>query len=190
MKLKLDLHTHVWEAFNFQPPSLEIAEKVIRQVKSAGIDGIGITDHHNKDWSFEFRELVEEYFPGEIVVIPGWEIEVRPEQNPFAEYQVAELFLPPMDGMEGGGFRNYCHPGYYSPEIIIEQDIHAIEIDNYLHNWHIRKPQVREKASTHGLILTEVSDAHKLENIGLRYTEIELSELYERAVKPVFTGAV
>ena len=59
-----------------------------------GIDGIGITDHHNKDWSFEFRELVEEHFPGEVVIIPGWEIEVRPEQNPFAEYQVAELFLP------------------------------------------------------------------------------------------------
>ena len=190
MKLKLDLHTHVWEAFNFQEPSLEIAEKVIRQVKSAGIDGIGITDHRNKDWSFEFVELVEEYFPGEIVVIPGREIEVRPEQNPFAEYQVAELFLPPMDGMEGGVFRSYCHPGYYSPEIIIEQDIHAIEIDNYIHNWHIRKPQVKETATTHGLILTEVSDAHNLENIGLRYTEIELSELYRRAAKPVPTGVV
>ena len=115
---------------------------------------------------------------------------MRPEQNPFAEYQVAELFLPSMDGMEGGVFRSYCHPGYYSPEIIIEQDIHAIEIDNYIHNWHIRKPQVRDKATTHGLILTEVSDAHNLENIGLRYTEIELSELYERAVKPVAMGVV
>ena len=183
MKLKLDLHTHVWEAFNFQPPSVEIAEKVVRKIKEAGIDGIGITDHHNKDWSFEFRELVEQHFPGEVVIIPGWEIEVRPEQNPFAEYQVAELFLPPMDGMEGGVFRTYCHPGYYSPEIIIEQDIHAIEIDNYIHNWHIRKPQVEEKADTHGLILMEVSDAHNLENIGLRHTEIDLTELYARAVK-------
>ena len=50
MKLKLDLHTHVWEAFNFVPPSVEIAEKVVNQIKSKGIDGIGITDHHNKDW--------------------------------------------------------------------------------------------------------------------------------------------
>jgi hypothetical protein len=184
LKLKLDLHTHVWEAFNFQPPSLDIAEKVVRKIKSAGIDGIGITDHHNKDWSFEFRELVEQHFPGEVVIIPGWEIEVRPEQNPFAEYQVAELFLPPIQGMDGGVFRTYCHPGYYSPEIIIEQDIHAIEIDNYIHNWHIRKPLVKEKADTHGLVLMEVSDAHNLENIGLRYTEVDLSELYARAVKP------
>ena len=184
MKLKLDLHTHVWEAFHFQQPSLEIAEKVVRQIKAAGIDGIGITDHHNKDWSFEFRELVEHHFPGEVVIIPGWEIEVRPEQNPFAEYQVAELFLPPTDGKEGGVFRTYCHPGYYSPEIIIEQDVHAIEIDNYIHNWHIRKPLVKEKADTHGLLLMEVSDAHNLENIGLRYTEVDLEELYARAVYP------
>ena len=97
---------------------------------------------------------------------------------------MAELFLPPMDGMEGGVFRTYCHPGYYSPEIIIEQDIHAIEIDNYIHNWHIRKQQVKEKAETHGLLVTEVSDAHNLENIGLRYTEVDLKELYARAVMP------
>ena len=148
MKLKLDLHTHVWEAFNFKPPSLEIAEKVVLQIKAAGIDGIGITDHHNKDWSFEFRELVERHFPGEVMIIPGWEIEVRPEQNPFAEYQVAELFLPPMGGREGGVFRTYCHPGYYSPEIIIEQDVHAIEIDNYIHNWHIRKSPSEGKGQT------------------------------------------
>lgn len=184
LKLKLDLHTHVWEAFNFQPPSLEIAEKVVRQIMAAGIDGIGITDHHNKDWSFEFRELVEQHFPGEVVIIPGWEIEIRPEQNPFAEYQVAELFLPPMDGLEGGVFRTYCHPGYYSPEIIIEDDIHAIEVDNYIHNWHIRKPQVREKAESYGLMLTEVSDAHNLENIGLRYTEVDLKEMYHRVLYP------
>ena len=52
MKLKLDLHTHIWEAFNFQPPSLDIAEKVVAQIKSRGIDGplsFGIW------WSATFR---------------------------------------------------------------------------------------------------------------------------------------
>ena len=176
MTVKLDLHTHVWEAFNFQPPSLSIAEKVVAQIKSQGIDGIAITDHHNKEWAFEFRELVEKHFPGQVHILPGWEIEIRPEANPFAEYQVAELFLP-----GGGVFRTYCHPGYYSPEILIEPDIHAIEIDNYIHNWHIRKPQVAEIAKAHDLLLVEVSDAHNLENIGLRHTEVDLDELYRRA---------
>ena len=161
---------------------MEIAEKVVERIKSRGIDGIAITDHHNKDWSFEFRELVERHFPGEALIIPGWEIEIRPEQNPFAEYQVAELFLPARSPDEVGQvFRSYCHPGYYSPEIIIEKDVHAIEIDNYIHNWHIRKAQVAKIAEAHGLLLLEVSDAHNLENIGLRYSEIELDDLYARA---------
>ena len=176
MKVKLDLHTHVWEAFNFQPPSVSIAEKVVAQIKSSGIDGIAITDHNNKDWAFELRDLVEQQHPGEVIIIPGWEVEVRPESNPFDEYQVGELFLP-----EGGVFRIYSHPGYYSPKILIEDGIHAIEIDNYIHNWHIRRDQVEEVARTHGLLTVEVSDAHNLENIGLRYTEVDMDELYRRA---------
>ena len=176
MKVKLDLHTHVWEAFNFQPPSVSIAEKVVAQIKSSGIDGIAITDHNNKDWAFEFRDLVEQHYPGEVIIIPGWEVDVRPASNPFDEYQVGELFLP-----EGGVFRIYSHPGYYSPNILIEDGIHAIEIDNYIHNWHIRKQQVAELAQAHDLLVLEVSDAHNLENIGLRYTELELDELYRRA---------
>ena len=177
VKVKLDLHTHVWEAFNFQDPTREIAEKVVGQVKERGIDGIAITDHHNKGWAFEFRELVERYYPGQVIIIPGWEIEVRPLENPFAEYQVTELFLP-----NGGIFRSYCHPGYYSPDIIIEDNVHAIEIDNYIHNWHIPKDRVAEIARTHGLLPLQVSDAHNLENIGLRYTEVEMEELYRRAI--------
>jgi len=176
MKVKLDLHTHVWEAFNFQSPTLSMAERVVNQIKGRGIDGIAITDHHNQEWAFEFRDLVERHYPGEAIIIPGWEIEVRPPQNPFAEYQVAELFLP-----GGGVFRTYCHPGYYSSTIVIEDNIHAIEIDNYIHNWHIRKDQVAEVARAHGLLVLEVSDAHKIENIGLRYTELEMAELYRRA---------
>ena len=176
MKVKLDLHTHVWEAFNFQLPSVSIAEKVVTQIKSSGIDGIAITDHNNKDWAFQLRDLVEQHYPGEVIIIPGWEVEVRPESNPFDEYQVGELFLP-----EGGVFRIYSHPGYYSPNILIEDGIHAIEIDNYIHNWHIRRDQVEEVARTYGLLTVEVSDAHNLENIGLRYTEVEMDELYRRA---------
>jgi hypothetical protein len=119
---------------------------------------------------------VDEHFPGEVIIIPGWEIEIRPPQNPFDEYQVSELFLD-----NGGVFRIYCHPGYYSPNIIIEENVHGIEIDNYIHNWHIRKPQVVEIAKAHDLLLVEVSDAHNLENIGLRHTEVDLDELYRRA---------
>ena len=177
MKLKLDLHTHVWEAFNFQPPSLALAERLIGQIKERGIDGVGITDHHNWEWGAELRKIIEDHHPGEVVIIPGWEIERRPPVNPFDEYQVTELLLP-----EGGVYRIYCHPGYYSPNIIVEENVHGIEIENHLHNWHIRKPQVQEVAEQHGLRLFQVSDAHVLENVGIRYTEVELDDLYRVAM--------
>lgn len=179
VKLKLDLHTHVWEAFSFQPPSLSIAEQVVAQIKARGIDGIAITDHHNQEWAHQFRALVESHFPGEVIIIPGWEIEVRPPASPFDEYQVAELFLP-----GGGVFRIYCHPGFYSPNIIIEDNIHAIEIENSIHNWHMRQTEIAEVAQAHSLLTVRVSDAHQLERIGTRYTELELEELYRRAALP------
>ena len=108
--VKLDLHTHIWEAFNFQEPSPEIAKRVVEEIKNKGIDGIAITDHHNYEWAMRFKELVEELYPSEVIIIPGWEIEIRPESSPFDEYQVTELFLS-----ETSVFRIYCHPGYYSP---------------------------------------------------------------------------
>ena len=36
-KLKLDLHTHIWEASSFEKPSVETAYKVINQCKKIGV---------------------------------------------------------------------------------------------------------------------------------------------------------
>ena len=52
-------------------PTFGIAEKVVARMRSWGLDGIAITDHHDKDWSFKFRDLVEKLFPGEVTIIPG-----------------------------------------------------------------------------------------------------------------------
>ena len=175
MKVKLDLHTHIWEASRFVPPDKDIAWQVIEQVKRMGIDGIAVTEHRNKEYGFAFAELVQREFPNEIIVIPGWEIEVRygPERN--EEYQVLELFLP-NDTL----FRSYCHPGYPSLKTIID-GVQAIEIDNMTHNWHINKEEVQRIAQEHDLLLLKVSDAHLFKDIGSNYTEIEMEELYARA---------
>ena len=50
---------------------------------------------------------------------------------------------------------------------------------------------MKDKADAHGLLLMEVSDAHNLENIGLRYTELDLraalrpGRLSCRSLRPV-----
>ena len=176
MKVKLDLHTHVWEASGFQPPNLEWAEKVVRQTKSMGIDGIAITEHRVREHSFAYKRLMEDNFPGQLLVFPGWEIEVNPPENHFEEYQVGEFLLP-----NGRIFRNYCHPGHPSPNIRIA-NVQSIEIDNLIHNWHIDKAKVKAVAQKHGLLMVNVSDAHRLEDIGTSYVEVDLEDFYSRGI--------
>ena len=176
MRVKLDLHTHIWEAPGFQPPNVEWAAKVVQQARDMGIDGIALTEHHHRGYSFAYKQIIEEHFPGQLLVFPGLEIEVKPPGNHFAEYQVGEFLLP-----NGRVFRNYCHPGYPSRDIEID-NVQSIEIDNKLHNWHIDKAKVRALAQEHGLLLTQVSDAHRLADIGTNYVEVDLEEIYSRGV--------
>ncbi|MBI4202221.1 MAG: hypothetical protein HY532_03795 [Chloroflexi bacterium] len=176
MKLRLDLHTHIWEASGFQEPNLDWAAKVVEQCKERGIDGIAITEHKILDHSFTYKRIIEEHFPGQLLVFPGWEIEEHFSTNYFQTREVGEFLLP-----NGRVFRNYCHPGH--PSRVIELDrVQSIEIDNRLHNWHIDKKKVEEIAQEHGLLLTKVSDAHNVEDIGKNYIEVELEDLCTRAL--------
>ncbi|MBI4340028.1 MAG: PHP domain-containing protein [Chloroflexi bacterium] len=176
-KLRLDLHTHIWEASGFQPPNLDWARKVFQECKAKGIDGIAITEHRILGHSFAYKQIIEEHFPGQLLVFPGWEIEEHFNSSYFHTREVGEFLLP-----NGKVFRNYCHPGHPSRNIEIDS-VQSIEIDNPLHNWHIDKERVRQVARDHGLILTRVSDAHNLEDIGKNFTEIDLDELCARGVE-------
>lgn len=176
VRARLDLHTHIWEASGFQTPNREWAEKVVRQARAMGLDGIAITEHRIREHSFAYKRIIEEHFPGQLLVFPGWEIEVHPPGNHFDTYEVGEFLLP-----NGRVFRNYCHPGHPSRNILID-NVQSIEIDNPLHNWHIDKDRVRAMAEEHGLLIIKVSDAHRLEDIGTNYVEVELEDLYARGV--------
>lgn len=177
MEVRLDLHTHVGEMFGFKPPTPEIAETVIMRIKDAGLDGIGVTDHWRPHWGMELHRVVEQHFPGEVLIIPGQEIDVRPASSPFDGYHCVELYVP-----GGRLFRNYCHPGYYTQNIVIEDGVHGIEVANHHHDWHIRRPHVERVAEQHGLLTFSVSDANKLGEIGAGSTLVDLDDMIQRAV--------
>lgn len=168
MKLKLDLHTHCYEATGYRAPSLEIVRQIVDQIKAKGLDGIAITEHWDKDYGFKVKEIVEQFFNNEVLIIPGREVDVK-------EHQEVELYLP-----NGSTFRFLAHPGFPVNSYIIE-DVQGIEIENGLHNWHINKERVRELAEEHGLLLLKNSDAHFISQIGQYYNEISLEELIARA---------
>lgn len=181
MKLKLDLHTHCHEATGLRPLGVEVVGRIIAQVKSRGMDGLAVTDHWDPDYGFQVKEIVEKEFDNEIIVIPGQELYVGMRH-------IAELYL---DGNEGKKvFRILAHPGSpYHPAIpecfphpSTLDNIQGIEIENGMNGDCINKELVQQIAEQYNLLILRNSDAHYLHRVGEFYNEIELDELYSRAV--------
>lgn len=164
-RLKLDLHTHCYEAAGFAKPTVELVGMILGVVKTLGLDGIAITDHSNKIFAQEVRRIAESHFPGEVLIIVGQEIEDWPAE-------VVELYLP-----SGLTFRYIAHPGYPGDFMAQLPNVHGIEINNGGHNWHMDRERIREIAAKHDLVLLSNSDAHFLEDIGRFYNEINLEQL-------------
>lgn len=177
MKLKLDLHTHCWEATRYAAPTLETVGKLVAQIKAKGLDGIAITDHYRPQFGFKVREIVEQEFDNAVLIIPGAEVD-------WGRDDVVELYLD-----HNLVFRFLAHPGYRGPLPRDADTIQGIEIANDLHNWHINKGAVGTFAQKHDLLLLRNSDAHDLSRIGAFYNEISLDDLHDRArVAPSIGG--
>lgn len=169
--LKLDLHTHPFEALGFQSPSIDTMAKIIRQVKRVGIDGIAITEHGATSYGLEAAEIAKEYFP-EVIIIPGVEIEIS-GIGPSTHRQVVELYL------NDKVFRFQVHPYDERPEILAT--CQGIEVKNYLHK-EMDEELALQLASKFGLLPLRNSDAHRLEDIGKYYNVISLEILYNKSL--------
>lgn len=168
--LRLDLHTHCFELIRYSEISIDLVARLIGTIKAKGLDGIAITEHHNSDYGYKVKEIVEHSFAGEVLIIPGQEINVWP-------VQFVDLYLP-----DNKTFRFLAHPGYPSDYFDGMEGLHGIELHNPLHDWHIDKQKVREIAHKHQLLLLANSDAHSIEEIGTYYNEFSL-ECLSRRVK-------
>jgi hypothetical protein len=111
--------------------------------------------------------MIDQHFNGQVIIIPGRELE---------EISVHYIELD-LTGNGSRLFRFLAHPGYPGNAASRAQDFSGIEIENAMHNWHIDKPNVKEIAQKHGLILLSNSDAHYLRDVGKCYNEITLEEL-------------
>jgi len=170
--LKLDLHTHCSEATCVYTPTIDVVKKIVAAARAKGLDGIGITEHYNKAYGFKVREIVDQHFPGQLLVIPGQEIDK-------GKLHVVVLYLP-----GDLTFRFVGHPGYpkvddFSSEI--DDTIHGIELRNPTHDDEMDQQAIRKVAKTHGLLLLQNSDAHFLSDIGKYHNDISIEELCARA---------
>jgi len=165
MKLKLDLHTHCYEALGFPEPSIDTVKLIIEAAKRKGLDGIAITEHYSKRYGLQSQEIAQKYLPEPFIIIPGQEIRVYTQE-------IVELYLS-QDKI----FRFVAHPYNLYGWERYDYNVQGIEIDNYLHDGYIYKAGVEKLAAQKGLLLLRNSDAHNLEALGGFYNLISLEEI-------------
>ena len=177
--MKLDLHTHCREATACPTPTLDIVKRIVAAVKNKGLDGIAITEHYTASYGYEVKEIVDHYLNGEIVVIPGKEIDKMFLGIEKGLFHVVELYLPGEVT-----FRFIAHPGHPHVRDLdshIDNSIHGIELRNPSHTNEMDEKGIRLLAQKHDLVLLANSDAHSLDDIGRFHNEIEIEELCARA---------
>ncbi len=177
--MKLDLHTHCREATACPTPTLSIVRRIVEAVKTKGLDGIAITEHYTERYGYEVRDIVNQHLGGEIIVIPGKEIDKMSLGIEKILFHVVELYLP-----DNVTFRFIAHPGHphiKDLEPYIDNSIHGIELKNPSHIDKMDEVKIRSMAEKHNLILLANSDAHSLTDIGRFYNEIAIAELCARA---------
>lgn len=169
-RLRIDLHTHILEASNFAKASVEVAEQVVQKMRERNLEGIALTEHWNVEHGWKLKEIIEDRYGDEFVILVGQELDISHTQ------QVTEIYLP-----DNVTYRYLCHPGYPGNDWSLPENVHGIEIENGMHSWHLNRPRIRELAEEHDLMLLKNSDAHYIDKIGVYFNELALEELVARA---------
>lgn len=179
--LKLDLHTHPIEGLKeamgikgIGNINIQVAGAIVNAVKSAGLNGIAITEHNNFNHGWVAALEIFDHFRKEnLVILPGSEID-------YGNQQILQIYIPPyfrrripfFQGKEW--FRILAHPGFYNP-LDLEQ-IEPLKCDavesRSLHGEFSVSGEIAERKS---IPVIQTSDAHRLEDIGRWYTEVEMS---------------
>jgi len=165
MKLKLDLHTHCYEALGFPEPGIEVVKIIIDTVRAKGLDGIAITEHQSKRYGLQTKEIIDAYFPNKIIVIAGQEI------SSF-DQEIVELYLE-----EGMVFRFIAHPISLYNLSKERYKVQGIEIKNNLHRDEMHTEAILEIAKRENLLPLTNSDAHFLRDIGKLYNYLDIEGL-------------
>jgi hypothetical protein len=177
--LKLDLHTHPVEALQdklkikgINQITPEVAGLIVSAIKTAGLNGIAITERNNFIHSWVTCLQIMDHFPKDnLIVLPGAEID-------FEGQQFLELYIPVYVRRQIPLFKNkewfiiLAQPGCGNPLDL--HNISRIQIDAVEQKSLRGEFQIAQKISQERNIpVLQSSNANKLEDIGCFYTEVE-----------------
>jgi hypothetical protein len=177
--VKLDLHTHPVEALKLKygikgigDIKKEVAADIVASIKASGIDGIAITERNNFNHGWAAALEIMDHFRREnIIILPGAEIE-------YAGQHLLRLYIPEYYRRRLPFFKGkdwfliLAHPGYYNTVDI--QNFYGVTLDAVEEkSGHGYFSSAQSIALTGDIPAIVTSDAHKLEDIGSYYTEME-----------------
>ncbi len=163
-ELKLDLHTHPFEALGYPKVELASVWQICNEVKRKGLDGIAITEHNSPSLSFRAREIANREGMG-VIIIPG-------QERIIARYHIVELY------MFGRRIRILAHPFEAPPD---QANIDAVEIASV--RGRFDSPVIMDYVKRKGLFTVSNSDAHYLQEIGFHSNWVNPLDLFR--VKPL-----
>ena len=178
-RIRLDLHTHPVEALRetlgikgIRDINSNVAGSIVQAVKSAGLDGLAITERENFNHGWvACLEILEHFKTEKLICLAGAEIEFQ------GEYYL-QIYIPPYLRGRIPFFQNkewfviLTHPGYFntwdsqsSPALF-----DAVEEQSVRGKFDL----ARDIAARNGVPSIRSSAAHKLEDIGAFWTELEM----------------
>ena len=178
-KIKLDLHTHPIEALHEKMGikgigniNRDVAAEIVKAVKSAGLDGIAITERNNFNHGWvACLEILDHYLGEKLIILPGAEIEVGQEH--FLQIYIPDKYrrrVPFFNNKEW--FLILAHPDPYldsEPRRSNSIPFDAVEEQSLRGDFAVAEQIAREK----NIPKIKASDAHRLADLGLKYMEFE-----------------
>jgi len=179
--IKLDLHTHPFEALKKEMDikgigdiKKDVVQKIVKAIKSAGIDGIAITEHDNFNLGLVASYEIMDHFKNEnLFIFPGVESEENGQH--FISIFVPDYLKKRIPFFnEKDWVKIMVHPGHYNP--IADSDIQNLSCD------YVEKVSLLGEFSAAetihkeiGIKMIEASDAHTLEDIGKRFISVNIN---------------
>lgn len=176
----MDLHTHPIEALKdkmgirgISDIKTEAVSAIVKAIKEAGLTGIAITEHNNFNHSWVTTlEIMERFRRENLIILPG--IELSYEGQQFLHIYIPNIYRRRIPFFKGKDwFLILAHPGFFNPldlRQISRIEIDAVEEKNIHGDFALAEQISRER----GIPTTGSSDAHRLEDIGFCYTEMEV----------------
>ncbi len=173
--MKLDLHVHS----RYSPDSKSSVEAIVKQAHAVGLNGLAITDHNTNDAFFEARDIVEDKrIP--LVIVPGVEVSTKEghlialglETPPPAQISFNETAA---NVQKNGGIVVAPHPFKLFRNGIGSlkgRRLDAVEVFNSRSLVGFANYFAARSAARLGLGVTGGSDAHRVEMVGLAYTDV------------------